>query len=302
MFVTVNLYQEIKARMLHTYSDNSPQESAYPVPSPKFSRLDTVFEQGSGPFNEDAQLIADGLYGVFDGATSLSGTLYDGVSGGYLAATIASEVFADRALSLSERAGAANTLIRRQMEASGVDLSKKEEHWNTSLAVIELDGDAIHWCQTGDCRIQLIHHDGTSRQLVEPPDHDAETLSLWQKLGPASNEPIGVALAEQILRVRRSMNIDYGVLNGENDALRFVASGVESLDEVAAVILYTDGLTLPNYNLNLSHDHDLLASIFIESGLTAVRDLVRALQEADPRCLAYPRFKVNDDISTIALY
>lgn len=288
-------------RMLHTYQGSSTKKTALPVPASTLFQVDAVFEQGSGLFNEDAQLISPGLYGVFDGATSLSGTLYDGVTGGYLASTIAAEIFADRELTMAERVVEANTAIRCKMISSGVDLTRKEEHWTTGLAVIEIDGDVFHWCQTGDCRIQLLQHDGTSRQLVEPPDHDAETLSLWQKIGHACEEPIGVALAEQILRVRRRMNVDYGVLNGESEALHFVSSGTESLDNVAAVILHTDGLNLPNYDLNLSHDQDLLAAIFQQGGLAAVRDQVRALQEDDPRCLAYPRFKVNDDISAIAI-
>ncbi|WP_136795376.1 protein phosphatase 2C domain-containing protein [Desulfosediminicola ganghwensis] len=287
--------------MLCPYSENSADKRVIPVPSAELSQVEAVFEQGSGNFNEDAQLITDGLYGVFDGATSLSGTLYDGVTGGFLASNIAADVFADRNLSLTERMVAANEAIHSKMLSSGVDLTRKEEHWTTSLAVIEMDGDQFHWCQTGDCRIQLIGHDGTSRQLVEPEDHDAETLSLWQKIGPASSEPIGVALAEQILHVRRRMNVDYGVLNGENDALHFVSSGSETLDGVAAIILYTDGLVLPNYDLNLPHDQDLLATIFQQGGLSAVRDRVRSLQQDDPRCLAYPRFKMNDDISGIAL-
>lgn len=295
-------HMEIITQMWCTYPDSVGSETEFPTRSlPRLSQVDALFEQGSGILNEDAQLVSTGLYGVFDGATSLSGTCYNGVTGGYLASTLAAEAFADRQLSLTDRVREANDAIRQKMLSCDVDLSRKEELWTTSLAVIELDDGCFHWCQTGDCRIQLLHHDGTSRQLVKPVDHDAETLAMWREIGPASGEPIGVALAEQILRVRRRMNIDYGVLNGESEALSFVASGTESLDDVAAVILHTDGLTLPNYKLNLSHDQDLLANLFQQAGLAAVRDQVRALQEKDPSCLAYPRFKVNDDISAIAI-
>ncbi len=269
------------------------------VPMP---HIDTIYEKGTGRINEDAQLVARDLYGVFDGATSLSGDTYDGLTGGYLASSIAADIFSlnDRPLrSLAEKA---NKAIYRRMAAHNVNLNRKEDLWSTSAAVIRLRGNSIEWCQAGDCRIQLILSDGTSRQLVEPPDHDAETLRLWQQIAPQSDEPIHVALADKILEVRRRMNLDYGVLNGEPAAIDFVRSGTESLLGVAAVILYTDGLYVPDSSTGEPHAPDHLSRLFADGGLRAVRNHIRILQENDPHCLLYPRFKPSDDISAIAVY
>jgi hypothetical protein len=106
----------------------------------------------------------------------------------------------------------------------------------------------------------------------------------------------------KIREVRRRMNIDYGVLNGEPEALDFVRSGTITLAGVSAVLLYTDGLAVPDASTGQSHAPDLLSRLFIEGGLQAVRDHVRILQENDPHCCIYPRFKVCDDISAIAVY
>lgn|GEM_PF-5557775 len=73
--------------------------------------------------------------------------------------------------------------------------------------------------------------------------------------------------------------------------------------DVAVVFLSIDGIALPIHQLNFPRDQDLQHTIFVESGLTAVGDRGLALQEeSPPRCLAYPRFKVNVESSTIALY
>ena len=264
-------------------------------------RVTTLFAKGTGRVNEDALLVGPGVYGVFDGATSLGGSTYGGLTGGYLASRLAAGIFGSDDRPLAELAAAANAAIRLKMEALGVDLTRKEELWSTSVAVVRRGRDRLEWCQTGDCRIQLIHGDGSSSQLVEVPDHDAETLHLWKKLGPGCHQPIQVALAGKILEVRRRMNIDYGVLNGEREALDFVRSGTVSLAGVSTVLLHTDGLSVPDPITGQSHDQEMLSRLFRHGGLQAVHNHIRSLQENDPQCLIYPRFKVSDDISAIAL-
>lgn len=282
--------------------EESLQEVSLPLNAQPVSGIDSLFEKGTGLLNEDAQLIGDQIYGVFDGATSLNGAVFDGLTGGYLASKIGVEIFSQDDRPLTELAALTNTAIFEEMAGCGVNVDRKEELWSTSTAVVRMHGDTIEWCQAGDCRIQLIFTDGSSRQLVEPPDHDAETLALWQKMAPISQDPIHVALADKILEVRRRMNIDYGVLNGESEALKFIRSGVESLTEVAAVLLYTDGLYVPDPASGRSHSQEILSRLFTLGGLEAVRNHIRTLQESDPDCLIYPRFKISDDISAIALY
>ncbi len=266
------------------------------------SGVETLFEKGTGLLNEDAQLVGDQIFGVFDGATSLNGATYNGTTGGYLASQIGKKVFSQGDRPLADLAVLANSAIREKMASFGVGLDRKEELWSTSAAVVRVEEDRLEWCQTGDCRIQFIYTDGSSRQLVEPPDHDAETLALWQKMADVSEYPIHVALADKILEVRRKMNIDYGVLNGEPAALEFIRSGVELLDDVAAVLLYTDGLYVPDPVSGRSHAEEILSNLFAYGGLQAVYEHVRRLQKSDPDCRLFPRFKISDDISAIALY
>ncbi len=265
--------------------------------------IDTIFERGSGTLNEDALLVADNLYGVFDGATSLCGTTYErNLTGGFLASSLAAAAFSQNDCGLRELAIRANTKIRQQMTALGIDLACKEHLWSTSAAVVRLEANSMEWCQIGDCRIQLLLEDGGSSHLVEPPDHDGETLRLWQQRGSACSEPIGVAMAAEILAVRRRMNIDFGTLSGEPAAEAFIRSGTVSLQGVRAVLLYTDGLTVPSQVCGLAHDSELFSRLFERGGLKAVRDHVKSLQQEDPDCCRYPRFKPSDDISAIAVH
>lgn len=57
-------------------------------------RIEYILEQGSGAQNEDYLIMDGDIHGVFDGATSLDGAVFEhGRTGGLLAASIAGEAF-----------------------------------------------------------------------------------------------------------------------------------------------------------------------------------------------------------------
>jgi hypothetical protein len=264
--------------------------------------IECLLEQGSGLLNEDVLLQECNLFGVFDGATSLNKqTFAQGRTGGLLAAETAAQAFRLNGASLVDLSVRANRWIREAMKQAGVALGHKKNLWSTSAAVVRLQADHFEWCQIGDCLVLVLYHDGSYRLLADPPDHDAETLSLWKELTPKGGERIGEVLADQILKVRQGMNINYGVLNGEQEALDFVNSGKEPLSGVSDILLYTDGLFLPRSHPHESADLDTFVSLYRQGGLAAIRDRVRRLQREDPACRTYPRFKTHDDIGAIAI-
>ena len=97
------------------------------------------------------------------------------------------------------------------------------------------------------------------------------------------------------------MNICYGVLNGEPDAVHFLRYGRESLDDVQAVLLFTDGLFLPKEDPHQLDDWSQFVDLYQSGGLSAIHREVRALEQLDPGCRLYPRFKTHDDIAAIAI-
>jgi hypothetical protein len=265
-------------------------------------RAEHILEKGSGSINEDALVMEGSLFGVFDGATSLDKALFDGCkTGGRIASSTACDVFKKNGDSLAALAGRANEKIGETMIRHGVNLSARQNLWSTSAAVARVDGQDLEWVQAGDACIVLVHGDGSHRVLGEKPDHDFETLSLWKQMAGTSPVTIGQALAHQIAATRRQMNRTYGVLNGERAAEDFILSGVEPLEDVAHILLFTDGLQLPTPTPEPLKRFDRLVATYLRFGLHGLKDRIRAIEANDPMCRQYPRFKCHDDIAAIAI-
>jgi serine/threonine protein phosphatase PrpC len=283
--------------------------------------VQTILENGTAVQNEDFLIIQDNILGVFDGATSLnSQTFSRDLTGGTIASQTAGAVFKKNHFPLNQLACQANDAIMKQMVTNGVDISKKENLWCTSAAVVRLKEQSLEWVQSGDAVIILIYEDSSHKVLVDREDHDHETLALWKTLvrthlpdttGKAHGSPESAPqqildlmrgkLAGQIRKVRSGMNITYGVLNGEKAAEAFLSQGEESLDRVAHVLLFTDGLSLPQPEPEPHKDFTDLVKTYLNLGLDGLKQMIRDQEEKDPHCLRCPRFKCHDDIAAIAM-
>ena len=277
-----------------------------------------ILEKGTAKTNEDCLVIQDNIFGVFDGATSLTGrTFHQGKTGGEIAAQTASSVFSQNHYPLRHLACQANREIMTQMLRNGVNISRQEDLWSTSAAVVRIQNKNLEWVQAGDAVIILVYNDGSHKVLVEREDHDYETLTLWKDLvqDKADDKHVGLTegnieqglaalrqtLNSQIKKVRSEMNITYGVLNGEPRAEEFLNQGVESLDQVMDILLFTDGLTIPGETPQKHKDYTSLVESYISLGLHGLKNMIRQKEKTDPLCLTFPRFKCHDDIAAIAV-
>ena len=264
--------------------------------------VDLIYEQGSGEVNEDYYCINNNIFGVFDGATSLTSVRFtNNMTGGFLAANLAGQAFEKNDDSLINLAKKASSNIRQAMVENGVDLGNRGGLWCTSVAVVRLHEDHFEWVQIGDCLIMVIYEDGQYELLMDDFDHDLETLSLWKTCSRNTTDGIFTALAEKILETRAQQNITYGVLNGEKEALSFLKSGTKSLRQVAHILLFTDGLFIPKSEPENRDDFSQFAELFLEGGLARIRDTVREMEQSDVNGHRYPRFKLHDDIAALAL-
>jgi len=265
-------------------------------------RIDTVFEQGAGLLNEDFLVVDRNLFGVFDGATSLSAARFGhGLTGGYLASTVAGSVFHGSDLPLEQLADRANRAILEAMRKHGVDLDDRANLWSTSAAVVRVGEERFEWAQIGDCLVLTLHEDGTHRVHCAEFNHDLETLTMWREASCESEGAVLDVMHEQIVKVRRGMNVTYGVFNGEPSAMDFLNSGSLPLDGITDILLFTDGLFIPKCDPSEREDFDLFAELFRAGGLKGVRDHVRRTEASDAACTRYPRFKVHDDMAAIAI-
>ena len=97
------------------------------------------------------------------------------------------------------------------------------------------------------------------------------------------------------------MNITYGVLNGDPRAEGFLDQGMQSLDGVTDILLFTDGLSIPRATPEKHKDYAPLVQAYLSFGLNGLKDMIRQKEKNDPLCLAFPRFKCHDDIAAIAV-
>ena len=263
---------------------------------------DTVLEKGSGAQNEDTLSTSNDMYIVCDGSTTINGAANGTTAyGGKRAAELVVEVFSENSGTIRSMTRQANERIMRTMQAAGVDIADRETLWATSFAALRFDEENIEWAQSGDCAIILIRDGIGAELLTQLPGHDCDTLQKWQQQGPRVSGTISQVMAKEIARVRRGMNRDYGVLNGEKSALDFVQYGYTGIADVTDILLLSDGMLLPSDSPEKQPDIELLVRIYQTQGLIGLKRTIRAIQSTDPRCWRYPRFKMFDDMSAIAL-
>lgn len=265
-------------------------------------KTEYIHEQGAGRLNEDTISLNGNMFGVFDGATSLNKkTFKNGTTGGFIASDTAEKAFAKNNDSLANLAKKANSAIYNKMIENDVDISDKASLWSTSAAVVKINNDMIEWVQIGDSLLLLIYKDGSFKIPIKDYDHDSETLCMWKDIAQKTDQKIFQAMNGQIKKVRAAMNVDYGVLNGEKEFSDFINSGREALNELSHVLLFTDGLFIPSKDPLNKDNFNEFVDLFLKGGLSEIRDHIRNIEQSDPDCRLYPRFKTHDDIAAVAL-
>ncbi|MBI2583847.1 MAG: protein phosphatase 2C domain-containing protein [Candidatus Aenigmarchaeota archaeon] len=264
-------------------------------------KIDFIVDEGSS--KEDAYLIKDNIFGVFDGFNSLDKFIgNDDKTGGLIAATIARNIFSRNGKDLSDLAVEANQKIKEKIQESNIDINKKSRLWGTMFAVVRIKEDSFEWAQIGDSLILVIYKDRSFKLLVSDYDHDKEVLKIWKELANRKKENIRTLIDKgPLLELRNKMNADYGCLTGEDEAIKFLKSGIEKLKTIKHILIFTDGIIIPKENPSEEDNWRVFVKLFLEGGLKNIRDFVRNLEKDDPKCWRYPRYKQYDDITAISI-
>ncbi len=264
-------------------------------------KINFVFDEGSS--KEDLYLIKDNLFAVFDGFNSLKSFLdKDGKKGGLIAATIAKEEFSKNDDNLRMLAMRTNQKIKERMFALNIDIDNKSHLWGVILVAVRIKDNSFEWVQIADSLILVIYKDNSFKLLVKDYDHDKEVLRMWKKLADQKRENIRELINKDTLpNLRNEMNKNYGCLTGEEEATSFLKSGVEELENIKYILLFTDGLIIPKKDPLAEDDWNTFAKLFLEGGLENIKNFVRNLEKNDPKCWEYPRYKQYDDIAAISI-
>jgi len=266
-------------------------------------KVDSLTEKGSGQINEDSYFVKPNYFGVFDGATGITKyTDSDGNTGAFLASKTAKEVFENNQdkplLSSFEEA---NVKIRELEINAGVDLENKACLWSTSVSVVRISDNSVEYLAIGDSPIMIIDKDNKLNTYFI--DHDLESMILWYKMVKEGivDKRADKRMQDQLSRTRLRSNVTYGFLNGEKKAINFVKTAIFPKEKIRHILLFTDGMLIPNERPGQPEDFNKIVELFEQDELENVKSYVRNMENSDPNCNKYLRFKQYDDLTAIAI-
>lgn len=276
---------------------------------PKFQ---TITQQGIGSLNEDAIIFnhTAAIYGVLDGVSSLVPYVNrNNETGGFIAANLVKDYFESltHTANLKDDVTKINTLLRDKMMEEDIDVGKKEELWGTALAIVRLQVDGVEYIQTGDCMILAIYEDGEVRPLTRTQVSHLEAVAFatWRDgiaRGLKTQAELHETVIDTLMKNRYLSNSvgGYGVLNGDEDVVRFLEYGKINSTCLKHIILLTDGMFLPTSIASGQGSYwTYVAENILNKGMAQyIKDLI-ALEESDPECVRYVRFKKSDDKTAV---
>jgi serine/threonine protein phosphatase PrpC len=270
--------------------------------------------KGSGTLNEDALIINYDylIYGVADGVSSLVPfKSNDNLTGGYIASHEVKSYFEslNNYKSLNNGLAKINHTLRKKMSEYKIDILRKEQLWGTALAIVKITDNGVEYIQTGDCMIIAVYNNDEIRLLTRLQVSHLENIALkkWEE-SIQKGLKTRVELRSQVNdilisnRYKSNSKDGYGVLNGEQNALDFVEFGSINKVGLKHLIMLTDGMLLPKGVIPKGTNYwNYVVVSIINKGIDHYTKELLDLEEADPECIKYPRFKKSDDKAGVVI-
>ncbi len=263
-----------------------------------------VNEIGVRAINEDCVLVDETrqVFGVFDGASSLVKYVSpDGKTGGYLAAAAASNAFARNPLDLKKAMLDANTQIETLHAQASIDTSNNVNRFGTMAAVVKIRDEDAELLQIGDCIVIVINTSGDAHVPLGYVDHDIIAMRKWKEFADQGVTNILERVYDDVLRQRKLANVEYGMVNGDPRLQDHIKTTTISLKDVATILILSDGMFLPKASPDADENWNEYAEYYNKSGLVGLLKTVRDIEDSDPTLTKYPRFKLHDDASAVAI-
>lgn len=270
-------------------------------------KITSLSEIGIRALNEDAIFIDEnrGLFAVFDGASSLDNYKNErGETGGYIASHSAVETFsnssANNAASLFEEA---NHEIELLHKAAGIDTADPIHRFGTTVAAAYVHKHTIELLQCADSVAIVIDKAGRATVPLGYHDQDLPEMLEWKRLAEKGmkGDEIHQLIRPRTIEKRRQVNETFGTMNGDTRAQEFAFTSSIARTGIAHIILLTDGMFVPKEDPEAEEDWQQYADIFLQGGIRELFSIVRKIESSDPNLTRYPRYKLHDDASAVAI-
>jgi hypothetical protein len=278
-------------------------------------RLAGLASQGSGDVNEDAAgylgeaddvraaWVLDGVTGINDRSLGLMGS-----DAQWLVHRIDAHL---RRLFAAERSSAdilsnlIDTIIDDQRQAAG-PLPADFDPPAACIMAVHRVGGQWHALRLGDCRLIAHANSGDMLRMIDFPN-DAFDQALTEEAtrlratGVTALADIAGHLQKRMFASRRTRNRPggYGVIEADRSCLAFAEYA--RLEDPSAILLASDGYYRVADCYRALGDSELLHASLAPGGIAETLAKMRALEQSDPHCRAFPRFKPADDASAVAL-
>ncbi|QUD88383.1 protein phosphatase 2C domain-containing protein [Phenylobacterium montanum] len=283
-----------------------------PSVNPTFEILDSLTAPGNPDRpNDDAWCVAGQLAAVIDGATGLGGALLPGESDAAWLAHRAAERLTVRTGLGDARSALAAVAADLESDFLRERIRPPVEMYETPLASLMLlgaRGDA--WLDAlwfGDCcalvqrpgeALQIVGHafDGKTGEAQRAARHGRESgagpaaKANWEQMLPALREH------------RNRLNQPSGrwVLAPDARCAEMAQSAEIAAPAGTVILLASDGFLALSSDYGRYDPADLVAAAH-EQGLAPLLAELRAIEQADPDGLTYPRYKTSDDATAVLL-
>lgn len=271
--------------------------------------------------NEDGLVMAHTLFAVIDGATDHKGTRIDGKTSGAFLADYLHRNLTHIAQDATYAETEAVMLLAGVNRAFGEKL--RQDHPNivaeglnfgpaAAVCLVKFHQDnSYSYAIASDCAlVELgIHGEVFVAPEVEKPYHiEQNRLDLAQNLMVEQNLTIEEAFQSPEYKAayqkfRELLNQEWSVFNGDPALENLILHGRRSLDDVAALVLMTDGMFLPNNNKKYGEKQgaEMAARQMLEHGISAYANGLKTVYDEDPERQKFFRFKHMDDASALLI-
>ncbi len=288
-----------------------------------FERFETYIHHGyktpnqHTEMNEDGIVIANTIYGVIDGATSRNGSKINGMTMGAYITGYIHHGLTNLSLNPQYKDTDVGLLLAGANHAFGEHMKKEHPEVvadgfsfgpTASACFIRIHNDNTYsFAAVGDCSLVELGTEGhwfICPETNKPDEIENNRLTHFADFCQEHNCSFDEAWENEEVQklyhdAKMLQNNQWPYIDGNPDMANMVFSGRRPLNDIAGLVLMTDGLMLPGFD-NIEGSF-MAAKQMFNHGVSAYASGVNKLYNDDPNRDKFMRFKHQDDGAAILI-